>query len=63
MVVYRTKHWGIPYFLPFGIPLLYPYLNRFSELMVHKPGESLAHSLLASILTPVVRDDLGKILK
>ncbi|KAK1373762.1 Flavin-containing monooxygenase [Heracleum sosnowskyi] len=52
-VVYRTKHWGIPYFLPFGIPLLYPYLNRFSELMVHKPGESLALSLLASILAPV----------
>ncbi|KAL1818824.1 hypothetical protein ACET3Z_013693 [Daucus carota] len=52
-VVYRTKHWGIPYFLPFGIPLLYPYLNRFSELMVHKPGESLALSLLVSILTPL----------
>ncbi|XP_074353888.1 putative flavin-containing monooxygenase 1 [Apium graveolens] len=56
-VVYRTEHWGIPSFLPMGISIPFPYGNRFSELMVHKPGESFALSLLESTLTPLVRID------
>ncbi|KAL1818825.1 hypothetical protein ACET3Z_013694 [Daucus carota] len=52
-VVYRTGHWGIPSVLPMGISIPFPYGTRFSELMVHKPDESFALSLLASILTPL----------
>ncbi|MBA0793175.1 hypothetical protein Gohar_017597, partial [Gossypium harknessii] len=52
-VLYRTAHWHLPDYLPWGFSLAYMYLNRFSELMVHKPGEGFLLGLLATILTPL----------
>ncbi|CAN1770726.1 Probable flavin-containing monooxygenase 1 [Linum perenne] len=36
-VVYRREHWNVPDYMPWGFPLAKLYLNRFSELLVHKP--------------------------
>ncbi|KAL8210647.1 hypothetical protein R6Q57_005084 [Mikania cordata] len=52
-VVYRKDRWKVPDFCPWGIPLQYLYLNRFSELMVHKPGEGFLLAFLATILSPL----------
>ncbi|KAL0422981.1 UNVERIFIED_CONTAM: putative flavin-containing monooxygenase 1 [Sesamum latifolium] len=52
-LLYRTEHWNMPDFLPWGVPLAYLYQNRFSELLVHKPGQGILLSLLATFLSPL----------
>ncbi|KAG7035001.1 putative flavin-containing monooxygenase 1, partial [Cucurbita argyrosperma subsp. argyrosperma] len=52
-VLYRNAHWNIPDHHPWGIPLSFLYMNRFAELLIHKPGESFLLYLLAIILSPI----------
>ncbi|GJU68524.1 N-oxide-forming dimethylaniline monooxygenase [Tanacetum coccineum] len=52
-VVYRRDHWKLPDWHPWGFSLAYLYFNRFSELLVHKPGEGFLLSLVATLLSPL----------
>ncbi|KAK0582074.1 hypothetical protein LWI29_021238 [Acer saccharum] len=52
-VLYKSEHWNVPDYLPWGFPLAFLYLNRFSELLVHKPGEGFLLNLLATMLSPL----------
>lgn len=54
-IIHRTAHWFIPDFNVWGISLGYFYFNRFAELLVHKPGEQFFLSLVATLLSPLVR--------
>ncbi|KAK9140995.1 hypothetical protein Scep_010676 [Stephania cephalantha] len=53
-LIYITKHWGAPNFIVWGVPLVLLYFNRFSELMLHKPGQGPFLALLAVLLSPLV---------
>ncbi|KAK0583483.1 hypothetical protein LWI29_037447 [Acer saccharum] len=52
-VLYKNEHWNVPDYLPWGLPLAFLYMNRFSELLVHKPGEGFLLNLLATMLSPL----------
>ncbi|KAH0455303.1 hypothetical protein IEQ34_015335 [Dendrobium chrysotoxum] len=53
-MIIRGKHWNIPKFVAWGIPLHYFCLNRFSELFFDRPGGGLLLSILATMLSPLV---------
>ncbi|KAK9129260.1 hypothetical protein Sjap_009747 [Stephania japonica] len=42
-LIYRTKHWSLPNFTVWGVLIFMLYFNRFSELMLHKPGQGLTY--------------------
>ncbi|KAG6604965.1 putative flavin-containing monooxygenase 1, partial [Cucurbita argyrosperma subsp. sororia] len=52
-VLYKTAHWNLPDNHPWGIPLSFLYMNRFAELLIHKPGENFILYLLAVLLSPI----------
>ncbi|XP_031487300.1 probable flavin-containing monooxygenase 1 [Nymphaea colorata] len=52
-LICRKPLWHFPGTLGWTIALAFLYGTRFSELLDHKPGESLFFSLLATVLSPL----------
>ncbi|KAI8024482.1 putative flavin-containing monooxygenase 1 [Camellia lanceoleosa] len=52
-MIQRTVYWMVPssYSSKFNIDFF--FLSRFSELTVHKPSQTLLHSFLATLLSPL----------
>lgn len=52
----RTPHWMLPGDKNIWgvVPLSLLYFNRFSELMVHKPGQGWLLRALVTLLSPLV---------
>ncbi|GMP60330.1 hypothetical protein CsSME_00023235 [Camellia sinensis var. sinensis] len=52
-MIQRTVYWMVPssYSSKFNIDFF--FLSRFSELTVHTPSETLLHSFLATLLSPL----------
>uniref|UniRef100_A0A7N0SZX8 Flavin-containing monooxygenase n=2 Tax=Kalanchoe fedtschenkoi TaxID=63787 RepID=A0A7N0SZX8_KALFE len=49
----RTCHWILPDLRPWGVPFALLYFNRFSELLLRKPGQGFLHNILSTALSPV----------
>ncbi|GMJ14861.1 flavin-dependent monooxygenase 1 [Hibiscus trionum] len=50
-LLFKTAHWTVPEYL---LPFVFRGLNRFTELMVHKPGEGFFMWLLALFCSPLL---------
>ncbi|GFP98934.1 probable flavin-containing monooxygenase 1 [Phtheirospermum japonicum] len=53
MVIQRTVHWMLPDPQPWGVSFGFLCFSRFSELCLHKPGEGLFSSVVATMLSPL----------
>lgn len=53
-MVYRSAHWMVDPKVAGRVNFFTFTSARWTELMVHKPGEGFALSLLATTLTPLV---------
>ncbi|KAL6554596.1 hypothetical protein OROHE_007619 [Orobanche hederae] len=49
----ETVHWMLPDPQPWGVSFGFLCFSRFTELLVHKPGEGLFSSVLATMLSPL----------
>lgn len=52
-MIQRNAHWYIPSGNFIGLLLGFLYMNRFAEYMVHKPGETISHSIMSTLLSPL----------
>ncbi|KAG2636597.1 probable flavin-containing monooxygenase 1 [Panicum virgatum] len=52
-IIYRTRHWLVHKSSIWGVDLSYFYLNRISQLLLHKPGEGFLRYMLATALSPL----------
>lgn len=52
-MIQRNAHWFLPSDKLSGLLLGFLYFNRFSEFLVHKPGETFLLSFVATMLSPL----------
>uniref|UniRef100_A0A6N2K112 Flavin-containing monooxygenase n=1 Tax=Salix viminalis TaxID=40686 RepID=A0A6N2K112_SALVM len=58
-MIKRNAHWFLPSDNLSGLVLGFLYFNRFSEFMVHKPGETFLLSFVATMLSPCFLEDFS----
>ncbi|XP_065848853.1 probable flavin-containing monooxygenase 1 [Euphorbia lathyris] len=61
-MVQRSAHWFLPSGYLSGLLVGFLYRSRFAEILVHKPGETVLYSLLATLLSPL-RWGISKIME
>ncbi|XP_038900871.1 probable flavin-containing monooxygenase 1 [Benincasa hispida] len=52
-LLYKTEYWNPPDTRPWGISVDLLFTSRFSELLIHKPGEGFLLYLLVILLSPL----------
>ncbi|KAK6151673.1 hypothetical protein DH2020_014308 [Rehmannia glutinosa] len=60
-VIQRTVHWMLPDPHPWGVGFGFLCFSRFSELLVHKPGEGFFSSVVATMLSPLMETSVEKV--
>lgn len=53
-MIQRTAHWHLPTLYLWGVNYGLLYFTRFSELLIHKPGETILLSMFVTLLSPLV---------